>query len=259
MPRYIPLTPDQFASRRWARYRDHRHLADQHWAPIAAPEVAKAAAHLPLAFVRPGEGKAAQLGALLGLKPGVNHCLSTEYRWQVGYTPALYRTHPFRVLPTQAGGTQRTLCVDADSPWLGASATEPFFTDNGELAPRVKEVLDYLMTLEKHLYRTQKAVDSLDDLGLLVPLSLRSVEGGSISGVLQVDETALNQLTDDTWLSLRKSGGAAIAYAQLISLGQLPFLRQRALISGGYAPEALDDLDAFFGDDGDELRFDFDD
>ena len=73
-------------------------MADQHWAPIAAPEVAKAAAHLPLAFLRPGEGKSAQLGALLGLKAGENHCLDSAYHWIAGYTPSVLRTHPLTSL-----------------------------------------------------------------------------------------------------------------------------------------------------------------
>lgn len=260
MTQYVPLTPTHYSARRWQRYQDYRHVANQHWVPIAAPEVVRAASHLPLAFVRPKEGQPAQFGALLGLKAGVNHCINKENRWQLGYVPSLLRAHPFRVLPTQPGSMQRTLCVDADSPWLSGDASERFFTEEGELTPSVQKALTFLTSLEKHLYRTQQAVNSLDDLGLLVPLNLKSVEGHPIVGVLQVDETALNKLPDDAWLSLRKSGGAAIAYAQLISTGQLPMLRQRALEHQHEAGEPIVDVAGFFDDmgDDDDLSFNFD-
>src|SRR5690554_808761 len=117
MSRFSPLAPKAFAHKRWQPYRDYRHLRDQHWIAIAAPEVTRAAAHLPLGFIQVAEG-AYQLGALLGMKPGQNDCLTPANKWALGYTPALLRAHPFRLLATAQGSTERTLCVDIDSPWV---------------------------------------------------------------------------------------------------------------------------------------------
>lgn len=256
MRHFVPLTPERFKDQYWERYRDYHHLKHQHWVAVTAPEMTRVAAHLPMGFVKLADSDQVQLGALMALKMDENYCVTQDNRWAPGYTPALLRVHPFRVLPTQKGSTQRTLCVDADSPWLNAPAGERFFNADESPSDSVKEVLKFLTELEQHLFKTQQAVDLLSQMDLLVPFKISNLAGGQLEGVLQVDEAKLNQLSDDQWLQLRRSGGLAIAYAQIISSGQIPALHALGKAQGYVLDDPDFDVETLFGDD-EELSFDF--
>lgn len=127
MAKYRPLLPSSVNNLRWNRFRDYRHAQQQHLAPVAAPEVSRVAAELPLVFIRNAQGKT-ELMALMGLKAKVNHCLNEDFSWKPSYAPAALRTHPFKMLPPQGGKpTERTLCVDIESDWVTPQGQEAFF------------------------------------------------------------------------------------------------------------------------------------
>ncbi|MCG5526490.1 SapC family protein [Ectothiorhodospira haloalkaliphila] len=256
MSRYIPLSPQRFNDLRWQRFRDYRHAAGFHLMPVAAPEASAAAAHLPLAFIRDPEGKGS-LCALLGLREGENHCLDAKHAWQVGYTPALLRSHPFRLLPPPKGQGephQRVLCVDMESPWVGPEGDQAFLED-GQMTMAVKEIFEFLGGLTQHLLRTEQAVAALDEAKLLTAWKLEDEQGQVIKGLRRVDEARLNKLDPSTLAVLHAKGSLALAYAQLISTHQWPALKARALRTRQPAPK--DDLSKFFPDHT-GLQFDFD-
>lgn len=255
MPRYIGISPSQCNNLYWQRFQDYRHSVNSNVVQITALEATSAAAHLPLAFVKSGIDSSFRLVALLGLKKGVNHCVDSDYRWQAGYIPALERTHPFRVLPTDKNETsQRALCVDMDSPWVGEAFSESFFDDEGRLAPKVQEILDVLKSLENHFFNTQKGVDALSNNSLLIPWEIEIGEGDLLEGLYRIDEASFNALTDTQFTNLRKQGALAMAYMQMLSSHQLPMLKQRA---ENYKPTDPPDLDKFFEDDDGDLSFNF--
>jgi hypothetical protein len=47
-----------------------------------------------------------------------------------------------------------------------------------------------------------------------------------VEGLFSIDEAGLNKLDDEDFLTLRKAGGLALAYAQLLSMGQLAVLER---------------------------------
>lgn len=252
---FVPLTYERFANKHWQGYQDSRHLKSQHWTAIAAPEVTHTAAHLPLAFMQISKGQF-QLGALMGLTANQNDCLDESNKWLLDYTPALLRVHPFKVLPTKEGSTERMLCVAENSPWIHNEATEPFFDEQKQLAPKVKEVLSFLMKLEKHLYLTQRAVNQLAELKLLSPYDVKNANGQRLEGIYQIDEERLQKLPDNQLPVLRKCGALALAYAQLISTGQMAALHRRALSSSVDTSQNVD-LDKVFESEDKILSFNF--
>lgn len=252
---FVPLTHERFANKHWQGYRDSRHLKNQHWIAIAAPEVTHTAAHLPLVFMKTDKGEF-QLGALMGLTANHNDCLDESNKWLLDYTPALLRVHPFKVLPTKEGSTERVLCVAENSPWIDNQFREPLFDQQKQLAPRVKEVLSFLMELEKHLYLTQRAVDKLAELNLLSPYDIKNANGQRLEGIYQIDEERLQKLPDDQLPVLRQCGALALAYAQLISTGQMAALQRRALSNAMDTPSEVD-LDKVFDGEDDTLHFNF--
>ena len=257
MSKYQPLSPQLVMNIRWNRFRDYRHAEHEHLVSVVAPEVSRVAAELPLVFVENSQGKV-ELMALLGLKANTNHCLNEDFTWNPAYIPAILRAHPFKLLPVQGGKpTERTLCVDVDSPWVGKNAREGFFqstaTEKPELTSTLQEIANFLIELEQHRHKTNLAVQSIGDLQLLKPLDLRTINGRPIEGVYQIDEDKLNKLDDQTWLQLRKQGGVALAYAQMISTHQLP--RLKAWAKDYITPDTADeiDLDRVFGEADDDI------
>ncbi|MFP4495587.1 MAG: SapC family protein [Halochromatium sp.] len=255
MSRYLPLSPQRFSELRWQRFRDYRHTLGVNLTPVAAPEVSAAAAHLPLAFASDAQGQR-QLCALTGLRKGVNHCLDARHAWLAGYTPALLRGHPFRLLapPGQGESSQRVLCVDVESPWVGPDGSEAFL-DGERMTPAVAEIFQFLGQLAQHLARTEQAVAALEAATLLVPWTIEDEHGEPLRGLLRVDEAKLAEVAPEMLAELHRQGALALAYAQMISTHRLPALQARARQLEGQKPRQ--DLSDFFVEQSD-LQFDFD-
>lgn len=256
MSQILPLSP-KLAHQRWRRFTDYRHAAELATVPVMAPEAAQAAAHLPLVFIKQGEQFV--LSALLGLANHANHCLNAHDSWEAGYVPAWLRTPPFRIItPPGAKPSQRALGIDQQSPWLDSTGQagfeEALLDDQRELTPAVKEVFAFLTKLEKHYAKTQQAVDALAEVGVLIPWPLTGVNGEPLPALYRIDEAVFHKLDDAAFATLRKKGALAIAYTQMISTHQLPALKQRA----DAASPCEVDLDRLFGENDNELRFDFD-
>ena len=88
------------------------------------------------------------------------------------------------------------------------------------------------------------------------PEALQSQLGLAINGLHMIDEKALSQLYDETFLSLRKAQALPIAYAVNLSLPQTHLLGRLARLNPGYVT-APENLDSFFDND-EDLSFDFD-
>ena len=81
-----------------------------------------------------------------------------------------------------------------------------------------------------------------------------------IKGVFRIDEAKLNQLEDEQWLTLRRVGAMPLIYGQLLSMGNLrklqKIMQHKTDLLANNAVTA-ENLDAFFGEDGDSaLNFD---
>ncbi|MFK7160089.1 SapC family protein [Marinospirillum sp. MEB164] len=249
MPEHQPLTPQQVHGLRWDRFKDFRHSRHLHWVAITAPEASRVAAELPLIFVTDTQGQT-QLHALLSLQAQQNFCLNEHNQWQLDYTPALLRTHPFSIQPPKGGKpTERTLCIDIDSPWVHPQGQNNFFDTKQaqpQLSSSVQEVLNFLKELELHRYKTQQACNHLAELKLLKPLEFCTLQGTYQGTAYQIDEPALNQLKEKALFQLRKTGGLALAYTQMISSHQVRHLQKAS--QDHNSPHQDVDLDQVFGE-----------
>ncbi len=70
------------------------------------------------------------------------------------------------------------------------------------------------------------------------PIKLKAEQSErSITGLYCIDEVALNALADDVFLKLRKTSGALpIAYAQMLSMGQLGIFQHLARLQAQLRP-----------------------
>ena len=262
MPQFTAISRDSHAGKKWQRFKSYGFASKVVLAPVVGVEVGRAALALPLAFLQ--EAERFVLVAVLSLKPGRNMLVAPDGRWLGGYVPAYLRAYPFRLLPQQ-GTDQTVLCIDTDSGLVveGDAAGEDFVGPDGNISPALKKVLDFLNQLERSRQATDVAVSALAEAGVIQPwaIKLKAEQGErAITGLYRVDEVALNALADDVFLKLRKSSALPIAYAQMLSAGQLGIFEHLARLQAqlrpppaGALPENIDSLFELPG--GDTIQF----
>ncbi|MEX1300304.1 MAG: SapC family protein, partial [Desulfotignum sp.] len=117
------------------------------------------------------------------------------------------------------------LCVNEDSGLIvNDNSAEPFFDNQGQLAGPVQKIMDFLSQIEQNRAMTRQAVSGLADAKVIEewPLKIQyNDQKTPVTGLYRVDEAKLNALSDDQFLKLRKAGSLAIAYGQLLSMGNV--------------------------------------
>jgi len=267
MVNLVPVSRSTHATQVWRRLRTFSFAAKDHYVPIAGLEFGRVVPTMPIAFV----DVAGQLApvAILSPEPGTNAFVGPDGRWLTPYVPFLFLTYPFRLL-RQPGTDQFALWVDSDADRLpdAAHSTELFYDAEGNLAPATKAAFDLLARFEQNRLLTIAAVATMAQEGILCPWEFKLSDGGKervVQGLQRVDEVALNKLDDDAFLRLRKSQALPMAYAQLLSMGQLTVfsqlqrLRGQVTVPAAPVPQAAPDArpgEGFTMLDPDSLRFD---
>jgi hypothetical protein len=253
------VTREHHAGKKWQRFTGYGFASTTALAPVVGVELARAALAMPLAFFQ--EAGRYVLVAMLSLTPNRNMLVAPDGRWLGGYIPACLRSYPFALLPQQ-GTDQTVLCVDTDSGLVveGSAAGEDFIGPDGNISPALKGALDFLTELERSRKATDVAVSALATAGVIMPwpITVKTEQGEQpTAGLYRVDEVALNALTDEAFLKLRKASGALpIAHAQMLSMGQLGMFEHLAKLQaqlrpppGAALPENIDSLFEMPGDD----------
>jgi hypothetical protein len=267
MTKLVPVSRDTHAGQIWRRLSTFRFAAEEAYVPISGAEFGRVVSSMPIAFVELS-GEYVPV-AVLSFTPKENLFVASDGRWLGGYIPLMFRFYPFRLL-RRPGTDQFTLWVDYDAESLSdtAASTELFYDAEGQLAPGLKAVFDGLAQFEQNRIATLAAVAALAAEKAICPWSLKIKDGDQerdITGLHRVDEVALNALSDDAFLRLRKANVMPIAYAQLLSMGQaanfgqLQQLRARFGQVARPAPApaaAAPSGESFVMVDPDSLRFD---
>jgi len=227
----------------WHKPKDVLFAMDTGIIPLAGREIPYAALNLPVAFAPEGSGYS--LVALLSFLPGQNLFVGPDGKWMGRYIPALIRAYPFRLVDAP-GKEGMVLRVEEDAV-RDAGEGEPFFDENGELAQPVQEILDFLKETEQSRLGTEAAVGALTDAGVLTEWNLK-VNDKPLKGIYRIDEGAFNSLDDETFLRLRKAGALPVAYAQLLSMGNIRVLQRLAEYHDKAAPPKVD-IESMFGED----------
>jgi hypothetical protein len=239
-PEIQQVTLERHKSKRWRGPPSYAFASSTAVLPIFGSEAAAAAMSLPLAFVQSEE--AFVLAAVLGLEPGANLFVSPDGRWLCNYLPVALRAYPFMLLPMTDG--VYTLCVDES----GGMVTEggegkPFFEEDGqELSSVLKKVMEVLSRAENARASSLPACAAIHQHGLLRPWAVTAqTEQGtrSIDGLFFVDEEALGALPDNEFLEVRRTGGLALAYTQLLSMQNMASLVHQAQIKAAATANAL--------------------
>ncbi len=259
MPEFVPVSPQRHQGKYWQRFTSYAFARTAAVVPLVGAEMAKAAAALPVAFMPDGEGDAARFvpAALLGFESNVNLFVAPDGRWLGRYIPSFLRGHPFRLI--NADQERMVLCIDESSGLLVDQGGEAFFDDQGQLAPNLQAVMDFLTQVERNRAATQAICDKLQQHELIQPWPIKIAAGDAgernLNGLYRIDETALNQLSAEVLVELRDSGALGMAYCQLLAMQQLGLIADMAKAHQKQAVAA--NTRAFsLNDDNGNLRFD---
>lgn len=225
---FIPLRTTEPSHRLFTPRSDFKMARSQPIVPLARTEVPRAVLAFPIAFQATPEG--ACLVAVMGLTTERNLFVTGDNRWAGAYVPAIFRGYPFALGTTEDG--RQVVCVDEDSDCLRDSpGAKPLFDDNGQAAPFLRQVMGFLQQLARDRQATMAGVAALEKHGLLEewPITIKAGETETnISGLLRINETALNALEPAVLAEIRDASALPIAYGQLYSMGHLRLLGKMA-------------------------------
>lgn len=252
MTQIRPVSRQRHADKSWTRFSSYGFAAKHSIAPLVGAELSKAMLHLPVAFARDQDRYIPV--AVLSYFSDSNLFVTPDGLWRGGYVPAVFRGYPF-CMGKGKKKNEIVFCVDEDSGLVheDISAGEPFFDGTGELSESVKNTMDFLTRVEQNRAATLNATAALADAGLLIPWSLTVPDKysgdlqKSVTGLYRINEPKLTALDDQKFLTLRHAGSLPLAYAQLLSMGNLTRLEQLAKTSE--TPQSAD-LEDLFKDDG---------
>lgn len=203
----------------------------KHFAPVVVQEFLTASQEFPIVFIKDASTGQFKAIALLGLKPEEN-LFFDEKKWQGSYVPKALTLYPFLI--HQAEGEDRALlCFDEDSPLVNDTSGDALFDENGVqnkwLTAKGEAVVDYVEKSET----TQQFIKMLLDKELLssqtLNLKLEGQEEYTLGGLYVIDEQKLNDLSDNDYLELRKTGALPAIYASIMSMQRINNLVQRQL------------------------------
>ena len=239
MVQLVAVSQERHASKKWQRHSGYGVAAGECLAPIVGAEIVRAALSMPLAFLE--QSGRYTLVAVLSLVPGRNMFVGPEGQWLGAYIPACLRAYPFNLLPQQ-GTDQLVLCIDEGSGLVtdAGSTGEAFFDEAGAISSALKPVVELLTQLQSSRLATDLAIAALAEAGVIKPwqIKIKSEQGEQpVNGLHHIDEAALVALPDDAFLKLRTA--LPVAYAQMLSEGQLGVFAQLARLHNQPAPPAV--------------------
>lgn len=226
-----PISRSRHTSKRWHHSTRYDFVSGSAVVPLALAEVPKAALALPVAFFE--LDGLWTLAAVLGLLPAQNLFVEANGQWTGTYLPAVLRAYPFALRANEAGET--ILCVDEASGLVNNGPNgEAFFDDAGEPSAAIKQVFAFLTETARGEAALAASCGTLHSIGVIEPwpVSVKRADGTQqVAGLHRIHEAALNKLDDAAFGELRRAGLVGLAYAQLLSMGNLTDLGRRAQAS----------------------------
>lgn len=215
----FPVSISRHRDRYWRRFTSFEFAREMRECPLVAAEILPAAAAFPIVFREQEDGVLPF--ALLSVDWG-NHTpfVSPNGRWLASYVPSVLRCHPFVAEPIASMTSPSRLFVDEGSGLVTSDCRDqPFFSENGELAPELHEVLRFFKSRQSALVETKKLCAVLAKMELLTPLDQVDMQG-----LLGIDNARLERLPQAHASVLFNSGALQMIHAHQVSLSHCGWL-----------------------------------
>lgn len=225
----IPITFQDFASRRWLPHSNFEFARERGLIELNASELPGAVCSLPVGFLPQVDG-GYMPAALLGIDPSNNLFVTPDASWAGGYVPLALQLAPFVSARSETG--ENVICVDDSFTSAEGEAGQPFFTPEGQPSQALLGVRDILSRVSANRDATRIACAALQEAQLLEPWDIViSTPSGErhLEGLYRVNEDALNGLDAEMLVMLRDRAALALAYCQLVSMQHLGRLRTLTL------------------------------
>ena len=234
MAEFAVVTPESHGKKVWKQADNYTFSAADTVIPLVVAELSRAITAMPIGFIKQEFGY--QLVAIASLQPGQNLYVAPDGKWLGTYIPSVLRAYPFVMLKPR-NAEKPVLCINEGSGLVLERSEEgnAFFDEKNHPSQEIKDILNFLSTVEASRDVTQGAVNALADAGLITPWEINLKQGEkvvAVSGLFRIDEAALKKLNDEEFLSLRKVSGLTIAYGQLFSINQLAVLEPLGRLQG---------------------------
>ncbi|ACA14876.1 SapC family protein [Methylobacterium sp. 4-46] len=219
----VPLDREGHRGLRLANPQRFGFARGSHLVPAVVDEFAAACRHLPILFLPESLGPTPVF--LTGLVPGRSALVSEDGTWTGRYLPAYLRRFPF--ILGESEGRPALVCLDDTAEGVlreeDAGESLALFGEDGAQTPPLQERVRLVADYAEAAKRTGALGRVLQDLGLLRGVTLHGKdpatgESHALHGALVVDEGALNGLSDEVFLRLRREGWLAAISAHLVSL-----------------------------------------
>ncbi|MBI1366915.1 MAG: peptidase [Alphaproteobacteria bacterium] len=201
--------------------RPFEYCAKARAAPLTVSEIPLAAQHYPVIFS--GDKDAVPL-AVLGVIDDINLFVDEKGQWDVdAYIPGYVRRYPY-AFAAETGGDRLAIVIDVGFAGVSTNAKHPFF-ENSEPTAQTQNAIEFCKQYEQDRVRTAEFLRVLDRFDLIAGQSAQFTPAGqtdpqTFAQYYGIDESKLNQMTDEEFLDLRKTGALAVIYAQLLSMGR---------------------------------------
>lgn len=225
----VGLHKEKHAKTKISSVRPFSHIAQEHMLPVVVHEFVVAGAEFPVVFVKDQQTERFQPVVLLGLASQQNLMLVDD-KWQAMYVPRVVRNYPLVLVQEAPESDRLMVAIDEASERVNEAEGFPLFNDDGSesefLTVRKQQMGEYV----DYAQMTQVFMEKLKSLGLLKEQVLTvtiNEEKRNINGIHMVDDQKLNELSDETFLELRKLGYLTAIYAHLMSLQHTQELVQK--------------------------------
>jgi hypothetical protein len=169
--------------------------------------------------------------AVLGVIDDANLFVKEDGRWEEHlYIPAYLRRYPF-ALANETGGERVAVIFDAAHEGISVGGEKPFFV-NGQPSEEMQAAIEFCKQYEGDKIQTEQAMRALETYDLIAQQTAqygpsRDSEQKPFAQYFGVDEKRLNELSDEKFLELRRSGLLPLVIAQMMSMGNWRTILER--------------------------------
>ncbi len=196
--------------------------------PVTLSEIPAAMKDYPIIFS--SKENPAPL-AVMGLIDDVNLFIEEDGSWAKDkYIPGYVRRYPFGVA---SDNTSDRMAVVIDSAYDGFTKGGEFpLFENGEPSASTQQAIEFCKAFEQDRAMTNGFATQLNQLELIQGQSAQFTRQGeaepqSFAEYFGIDEKKLQELTDEQYLALRKSGVLPLVYSMLLSMSNWRVLLQQ--------------------------------
>lgn len=195
--------------------------------PVNAAEFARVARDYPIVFIGTDDLKAA---AVVGLRKNENLMVDSKGAWATDtYIPSYVRRYPF-IFVSDESAQKYALCIDRNSERIIENAKAPFFDGDG-LTQLGKNAMEFCTAFQREHIASEAVIKQLQALDLFVVhqgrYTLPNGDTLTVRDFKVIDEKRFNELPDDVFITLRKTGALAVVYCHLLSMNSWPNLLKR--------------------------------